>query len=300
MIKECLNKKYAIIVFAFLLAGCGVISDYAKQRKYEELVLNNPGALDPKVSSSHDYITHSYRLLEKYRISHDWPLGFNVCSYSTIDLPKDQQGRYWEESYSRLGDFFEYNGLTLQEERTDGYPDRSYDLSYLSMEEHVKPQKGVDGEGKPKIYGPSSVCHQYFGGSSHSLTIWLEKTSEDVWKKTLDRDFPGTRFMQEKIGNNTWYGKRSELAPPVPNKIRVIERRVLPIADTGYVFQFEFGADQDSLKIPGKHERMKKVYRHLLESVKIERLSPAEEAKQRARIQALREAIDAHKANRKR
>ncbi|MDT8404965.1 hypothetical protein [Sulfuriflexus sp.] len=300
MTQGLLLKNTAVVLFFSTLFGCGVVSDYAKQRQYEDLVLNNPGALDPKVSSSTGYITHSYRLLEKYRISHDWPIGFMVCRYSTIELPEEQQGRYWEESYSRLGDFFEYRGKTLQETKDIVNPHKAYTLSSLDKDEYVKPHKGVDGEGKPKIYGPSSVCHQYLLGTSHSLTVWLQKTSEDVWKKILDRDFPDSKLMQEKIGNNTWYGKRSELAPPLPNKVRAYERRVLPIADTGYVFEFEFGADQDSLKIPGTHERMKKVYRHLLESVKIERLSPAEESEQRRRIQGLREAIDAHEANKKR
>lgn len=296
-----LNRKIMqsllVTLLIALLTGCGFYAQQIREKNREEYLLNNPGAYDPRIVKATRYVNHQFNLPERFRITHDWVRGFTPCSYHIIDLPKEKQNGYWYGSYSRLGDFFEYRGKTLQERRDEGYPHKTYNISSLDQDEYVKPHQGVDGKGNPKTYDPRSVCNQYLLGTSHSLSIWLIKETEAQWKKGLDRDFPDSKLMQEKIGENIWYGKRSELAPHLPNKIRAYERRVLPIADTGYVFEFEFGADQDSLKISGKHEQMKKIYRHLLESVKIERLSPVEEAAQRARIQALREAIDAHEAN---
>ena len=57
---------------------------------------------------------------------------------------------------------------------------------------------------------------------------------------------------------------------------------LLPIADTPYTFLFALGANTDALNYLETHARFERVFRHLIESVRIEPLTPVIDAEMNA------------------
>ena len=287
----------SFLVFSF--SGCGFVSQQIREKNREEYLLNNPAAWDPQLSKNVGYANLKYQFLSRYAVQHAWPKGMSPCKYSRIQLPKSQQNGYWYGSYKRLGNIFEYNGKTLQERKTNGYPNRSIDLRYLSIDEYVRSDKYVY-QGKVKESGLKPICAQTFIGSSHTLTIFLRKWTTTEWVNKMEKLFPDSKFSTVRVGSNNWLVQKSSLKPPGFRRVSGrFESWILPIGDTGYSYYFDLGASTKSLKNPQMHEKMQKIFKHLIESVKIERLSIEEERLASAKVKKLITEIEAYEARRR-
>ncbi len=288
-----------LLMFLFVLTSCSNVIQQIKEKNREDYILSHPGVYDPIVPDKPDYVTHKFIFLEKYKVAHDWPYGFDICKYATMTLPKSMRDGTWYGSYRRLGDIFEYKGSTLQEVRVDGYPERSFDASYMSMDNHVKTWKKIDELGVERTYGHDPMCWQPLGSSSHTLVVRLYKRSLDEWRKALKKKLPDGVFAKKRIGNNVWLTQEFGLTPSKQNHVAgTFKTWVLPIGDTGYTYTFQLGASSESLNYPRTHAAMKKIFRHLIESVKIEELSKEEAAIASVKVKKLISEIEKYEARR--
>jgi len=290
-----------LLLFTIALTACSNVIHQINEKNREDYILSNPGAYDPTIPSKPDFATHKFIFLENFKVSHDWPYGFDICKYATMTLSKSQKDGTWYGSYKRLGDIFEYKGSTLQEVRVDGYPERSYDASYMSIDNHVRTWKKVDGLGIERTYGYDPICWQPLGGSSHTLVVRLYKRTVKQWRSSLEKSSPDGVFTMQKVGNNNWLTQEFELKPSKLNHIAgTFKTWILPIGDTGYTYTFQLGASSESLKHPRTHSAMIKIFRHLIQSVKIEPLSEREAAKAREKVRKLISEIEEYSARKNR
>ncbi len=288
------------LAIAFSLMACSNIIEQIKEKNREDYILSTPGAYDPVVPDKPNYLTHEFNFLEKYRISHDWPYGFDVCHYSAMILPKSQGNGTWYGSYRRLGDMFEYKGETFQEASVVGYPKGSRTSS--SIDNHVRTWKKVDSLGVERTYGYKPICSQSLLGSSQSIYISLY-SSEPKWLKKIvaktSKDDLEKYFFKEKINGMEWLVRRKKYRESEPNRYGFdIERWILKIKDTDYYYSFSFLANKESLRHPQMHAKMKKIFRHLIESVKIEALSKEEAAIASVKVKKLISEIEKYEARR--
>ncbi len=289
-------KTIRLIMVVFLLlqlTGCGF-------NRIDDYILKNPGAFDPKISKNSRYITQRFNFLAQYRVSHDWPLGFDVCKYTTIDLPELEQDGTWYGSYNRLGSIFEYRGKTLQERRTNGYPERSIDARYLLKDKYFRSVKEVNNQGEYEERGYNSICSQGFVRTNLLIGIQLIKkiksyvapVRNEVLKNTVIR-------RKESVNENKWIVFRHKLMSA--NKEHYLyphEEWILPVADTGYSFSFYFLANTESSSYE-EYSNLKDIFRHLIESVKIEKLDKKEAAKERAHVALIIKGIERYEASTK-
>ncbi len=296
IIKKNLTRAL-LLLFIFLLTSCSNVLQQINEKNREDYILSRPGVYDPVVIDKPDYVTHKFIFLEKYKVAHDWPYGFDICKYATMTLPKSMRDGTWYGSYRRLGDIFEYRGSTLQEVRVDGYPERSIDASYMSIDNHVKTWTKVDELGVERTYGYAPMCWQPLGGSSHTLVVRLYKRSLEEWRKALKKKLPDGVLAKKRIGNNVWLTQEFELTPSKLNDIAgTFKTWVLPIGDTSYTYTFQLGASSESLNHPRTHAAMIKIFRHLIESVRIESLSKEQAKQARAKVKKLIKEIEAYEA----
>ncbi len=281
-----------MVVLLLQLNGCGF-------NRFDDYILKNPGALDPKISKNARYITQRFDFLAQYEVSHEWPLGFNICKYTTIDLPESEQDGTWHGSYNRLGSVFEYKGKTLQERRTNGYPERSVDIRYLSKDNYFRSNKVLTNKGKQEEHGFESICHQTFIRSNMSLDVELTKRTKKQILGGRYQVINGEVIPDKEIINETeWTVIRYKLKRPKGDSfIYLHEEWILPIADTDYTYSFLFLANTESKLFPKEYKRLKRIFRHLIESVKIEKLGEDEATKARAHVASIIKGIEIYEAS---
>ncbi len=293
-----IKNVYYIIVIAisFFLPACSNAIQQIVEKNREEYLLHNPGALDPKIGSDVRYVTHTFKFLEKHKVSHDWPIGMDACGYSIIEIPESQQDGYWYGSYRRLGDIFEYKGSTLQEVRVNGYPERSYDASFMSLDNYVKTWKKVDELGVERTYGYDPICEQALVGASLSISVYLYSGKPKWLEKYTARRPAGSKekyFFKKKFAGRDWLVRKKKLKKKLSNGgVPAVEQWFTPVADTGYYYSFEFFSDADSPTDVHTYEVMRKVFRHLLESLKIERLNKKEAMQVQVKVKKLIQNIE--------
>jgi len=279
------------------LSACGFVAQQIKEKNREEYLLNNPAVYNPRISRKPEYVTHRYRFLSRYRVSHDWPLDFSVCHYARIDLPKEQQDGTWYGSYNRLGSIFEYKENTLQERRSNGYPERSVDTRYLSKDKYFRSIK-VLNKRKQEERGLRSICSQGFIRSNLLIGIrLLKKTKNQILadrEQVKDRDF---NPIKEVVKGNDWTVLRYKLRESnINHYLYPHEEWILPIADTGYSYSFHFLANTDSLHHE-EYGKLKNIFRYLIGSLKIEKLNEKDAAKARDHVNLIIKGIEKYESN---
>lgn len=230
-----------------------------------------PGALDASIPAIPYYVRHTFKLMGKYRVSHEWLGSASACGYGGyFGTPPGIPLRIRDS----LGEITETEG------RKYYTADKSYvgvkkngEIWRSDFDRYVSAEwQSTDGKGKVWTHkGFVPTCAQGWVGTSHSLSINLVKLKvSDAIKRYTEPDVP---LQEVQIGGNTW---ATQNAPLMPREINTIAGPylswLLPIGDTGYTFVFELGANQNSLKHPEAHARMQEIFRHLIESVKIETL----------------------------
>ena len=204
------------------------------------------------------YPSYSYKLMGKYQISHDFYGYLSNCHYSGALV-------------GTMGDIYEQDGHTLERGIAD--PSKS---SHFDRYTRATWDAGTKADGTPNIQpGYAPVCFQSWGTTSHVLLVRLQKKSLTTWKSGLAQFNPNGKFSEEIIGGNKWLIQKNELAPAPINGGTggAYLDYSTAIGDTGYILVIQLGANQDSLKYPQAHAQMQAIFKHLIESVKIEPLT---------------------------
>lgn len=282
--KKSMHLTLLILSLSLSLMSCGLTKEAFNSRANDRRLLK-PGALDLPIDEI--YKKYQYNFLDKYKITHDFIMA-SGCSY----IAKKPVGIYdllpgKNYAMSEAVDIYEKDNHTYQ--RTYPFNDINH-LNPINFDRYVRSVKVIgpmareaetdrwghryiDTSKLPPEYkeveqGFQPICFESWQNTQHFLTIYLNK-------RTLE--FPNIYGLKdgvishEKVGDNNWWVQKFDYQPyKINSSGRVVESWVLPVANTGYVFIFELGANQDSLKNPQAHTQMQAIFRYLIESVKIE------------------------------
>ena len=209
-------------------------------------------------------------------------------------LGKDKD-RYTGE-VNWVNSIFEEAGQTWQTSSMG--PARSFD-HYVRSQKVQRPDYGKDGKlvGYHEAEeGWQAVCYEAWMGTNHSVSAMLFRRTLSEWqnelaKRPYHRAYVAAEAAQftQQVKENTWYVYRAALQPmPSNGSGGPFELWILPVGDTNYTLALQFGANQESLKNPKIHAQFQTMFRHLLESVRIEPLTPAISAEmEQLKVQAL-------------
>jgi len=270
---------YGLVACTALLSACTFVSQQLADKRMEEQLLK-PGALDSPVATNFD--EYKFRFLDKYRVSHAWPVT-SACKYSSLGT----RYKMGDTSYGEIhlvDDIYEDGNSTKQ--RDDDKP-RNIDRFMRS----VKVKRPDYKDGKVVGYreaeeGLQAICYEAWVGSNHSISALLFRRTLSEWQdEVAQRQYfrpyiaPDAEQFVQQVEGNRWFVYRSALQPmPVNASGGPFELWILPLGDTGYTLALQFGANQNSLLNPLVHSKFKTMFVHLIESVRFEPLTPAIEA----------------------
>jgi len=271
------NKLLPLSVFLLAsmwsLTGCGVASEVIHHDANDQRLLK-AGALDVPINEI--YKKYQYNFLDQYKITHDFIMA-SGCNYR-VKKPIGIKDLIPSANYaiSEALDIFEQNNHTYQ---------RSYqtkDINHLNpdnIDRYVRPEfdRGLDPYGNPlpKGKGFQPMCFESWGGTSHVLAIKLYKKDIATWKSDLSQVNPNGKFTEETINGNKWLVQTNDIGQRALNGTGgAYLHYSTAIGNTGYTLTIQLGANQDSLKYPQAHAQMKAIFKHLIESVKIEQIKP--------------------------
>lgn len=251
------------------LTACGVASQVVNHEANDQRLLK-PGALDLPINQT--YRSYKYVFLDKYKVTHDWVF-VGSCSYGSVE---DVSGK---TVYT--GNIFEKDERTYVDRESSAYPKDSrykYGIKNLNITKYTRPewQNGTYSNGNPRIAkGFQPMCNQAWQISQHVIEIELRKQNINELMAAAKKYDPKLVFETRQVNNNKWQVRYSELGPaPLNGAGGPFQTWLLPIGDTGYTFIFGLGANQDSLQHPQAHAQMQAIFKHLIESVKIEPIKP--------------------------
>lgn len=265
--------SYAVLVI--FLTGCmGELI-----RKNDDRYMQT-GALDPNLTGYYDIYNVSF--LNKYRIRHEWPLPARACPYGSMPTLGKNEDRYTGE-INWVNSIFEEAGQTWQTSSMG--PSRSFDR-YVRSQKVQRPD--YDKDGKVAGYheaeeGLRAICYESWVATNHSVSAMLFRRTLNEWqdelaKRPYHRPYvaPNAEQFTQQVKENKWYVYRAALQPmPSNGSGGPFELWILPVGDTNYTLALQFGANQESLKYPETHARFQTMFQHLIESVRIEPLTPA-------------------------
>lgn len=256
-------KNMLLMALLLNLTACSIVSEVVNHEANDQRLLK-AGALD--VSIAEIYLRYQYKFLDKYQISHDFVMT-GGCSYygPPVGIKDIIPGTNY--AIRPATDIFEKDNHTWQETIYGRSDPRNIDR-------YTRPewQNGTDANGKPRIAkGFQSMCSQSWYSSQHVLNIELRKQNIDDLMAAAKKYDPKLVFETRVVNGNKWQVRFSDLGPaPLNGAGGPFQTWLLPIGDTGYTFIFGLGANQDSLKYPQAHAQMQAIFKHLIESVKIE------------------------------
>lgn len=259
--KQLLPLVLALELITLSLSGCGFAVGQLKGKANEEKLLK-PDALDHQLTDVYD--TYTFKFLDKYQVTHQFLRNSSGCRYAqrpTLGVNSGAMG----EVYA-VTDIFEKDSHTWQLSSKPGKP--------FNFDRYTRAEWTVSGyQGKPVTNkGFAPICGQVWAKTNHSLSVSLVKLPLDAaLKRYTVADVP---ISKQLIGKNIWTMQTSELEPPEANSYGAdYLAALLPIEDTGYTFVFKLKANEDSLNYPQVHAQMQQIFKHLIESVRIESLS---------------------------
>jgi hypothetical protein len=241
----------------------------------EEQLLK-PGALDSPGATNFD--EYHFRFLDKYRVVHAWPLT-SACKYAGLRT----RYRMGETSYGDLhivDDIFEGNGSTRQRDAdTPGGGDFNRFVRSIKVQrpeyEMVNGVRGISHYYENEE-GLQPICFEAWVGSSHSLVMRLHKRDIATWKSQWSSYNPSGVWTEKSIGGNHWQVLENSEANLASSGTGGWFRSYLtPVGDSGYTLALQLGATQRSLENPQAHAAFQTMFESLIESVKIEPLTPA-------------------------
>ena len=285
----------ACLLAVIALGGCGIKEGI---KRSDERYLT-PGALDLPLTNVYD--TYQYKFLDKYSITHQWSHTAGTCKYRKIRSDDLRGGRFFavDNIYELDGHTWQVGTQTFEEVKRTRYVNPKYPRPPLTFDEYafshgfdryvrsvkvMNPVYGqVNGErqrtGEEEIeVGLQSLCFNSWYATSHSLVMRLHKQDLKTWKARWTQFNPKGKWSEQLVAGNVWVLQETleqELSPSAPGASGGwFQSWLLPIGDTGFTISMQLGASQESMQYPEAHARMKAMFRHLIESVKIEPLQP--------------------------
>jgi len=260
----------AALIGIGLLAGC-----HNLYRNLEEPYMR-PGALDKGITTNLD--VYKFKFIDRYRVTHAWPVTSN-CHYSKLPTKYTRSSAGYGE-VKIVDDIYEDEKGIWQRDT----PPKNISSYVRSKIVHQPIFENVNGGRAIVRYedqeqGLQAMCFQAWVGTSHALILRLHKRDMETWKTLWSRYNPSGKWTQQQINGAFW--------ATLENDEKDMQRTgtggwfksyLTPIADTGYSISIQLGANQDSLQNPQAHAAMQLLFRQLLESVKVEHLTPSIEA----------------------
>lgn len=250
------------------LSACGFVSQQLADKAREDQLLK-PGALDRNLTNVYD--TYQFKFLDKYRITHEWPRNSKGCQYAGLPTLNVNDGFHGE--FYAIRDIYETNVSTKQR---GAHPSWEFDRFVRSTYKRQIPEFDAAGNKTGRMLekeetGLEPVCFEAWVGTSHSTALRLYKSSLTE-RIAFYSKRPGKQ-SQETIGAQTWWAWRYPIDNGSPEAYGG-EAWVRAIGDTGYTLALELGAGHESLKFSQAHANFQAMFRHLIESVKIEEIEP--------------------------
>lgn len=141
---------------------------------------------------------------------------------------------------------------------------------------YVSREKGKEGE--VLEVGFQQVCFEYWWVSSHYVSASIRRSSLSDYEASFAQGFRLAKWSTEHLNGLSW--RVAEVPTNLiearkPNGLGGAYRAWLTeLGDSGYVICIEMGANQESLDHPRAHAEIEAVFKHLVGSLKVERLTP--------------------------
>ena len=223
--------------------------------------------MDARLTNVYD--TYQFRLVNKYRVTHEWMRNSDGCRYSMVATLNVKDGLHGE-TY-RVDDIVERNGISYQ---VDG--EEEYDLGrYIQSRVLEKSAHQGNEESLERIeVGYRPLCLQEWSETKSLISFRMHSFSLKDYRDAFTKRYPDARWSQKRLGQNTWTVQ--EVADKDLQSVNGVggmyQTWLLPIGDTGYIIILDLGANRKTMEHPEAFEELKGVFKHLLESVKIEPL----------------------------
>ena len=254
-----------------MLGGCGI---EAAIKQNDDRYMQ-PGVMDSQLTGI--YNTYQFSLLDKHRVTYQW-VNTSGCGVRGIEHEnadkKDIHGRHFEglRIYEDAGKTWSSAGLS-----------KPYDFDrYVRSVKYISKERGREGE--VMEIGFKALCFESWWVPSHFFRYKLHKRDLASWREIRTEKTPKGKWSERRVGANLWLVQEMAEQDFSPRPLNGVggpfQIWLLPIGDTGYTIGMELGASQESLQYPDAHARLQAVFRHLIESVKIEPLTPTIEAEQ--------------------
>ena len=252
-----------IFCLAALISGCGV--DEVIRRNDDRYA--TPGAMDSPLTGI--YNTYRFDLLDRYRVSHQWLE--SGCAYRGVRQPSTQQGMLSRTFVGR--DIVEKDGKTWLR----SLEQRLFDFDpWVRSVKWTSKEKGKEGEVLEVGFKP--LCFESWWTSSHYLRLRIQKRSLAEFEGEFSERFPEGKWRSESLNGLSW---RVQQVPSTQLRIRrpnglggPFQAWLTALGDSGYVMSIEMGASKESLDHPQAHADIEGVFKHLVSSLKVERLAP--------------------------
>jgi len=255
------------LLLAAVLTGC--VSEII--RKNDDRYLQ-PGALDPILTGYYD--AYRFNFLGKYQITHQWPLPARACKYRSLPTLGRDKDRYKGEIFA-VEDIYEIDGSTWHPQ-----PPWNFDRFVRPTYKVQIPEFDVAGKKTGRMLekeetGLEPVCFEAWVGTSHTLILRLHKRDLATWKGMWSEYNPSGKWAQKQVNGIHWWALENEEKDlQLTGTGGWFQSWLAPIGNTGYTLTIQLGANKQSLQHPQAHANFQAMFRHLIESVKIEEIKP--------------------------
>ncbi len=265
-------RRMIAMCLVLALPGCSLEEAL---RQNEERYMR-PGALDsPAPSGSSGYATYSYKLMRRYRVTHDWVLT-TACDYRAREYPeglKPHPSDFWN-----VPEIYEENGSTWQASNHGARP-RNIDTLVTSVKV-ISQAKG--DEGRLVELGNQTACFESWLKSSHILVVRLRRGPLEVLQAEVTRQTLASgvtpRWERRTRNGLEWLVlniPEDQLIALQPNRFGgPYLTWIAALGESGYSMAFTLGANRESLQYPRAHAAMQVTLMHLVDSLKVESLPP--------------------------
>ena len=267
-----IRQAFFLIIVVTCLAGCGIASEAINHEANDRRMLR-AGALDLPISEI--YSKYQYKFLDHYKITHDFVMAGSCHYYGPpVGIKDIIPGTNY--AISPVLDIFEKGNHTY----TKAYQNNdTAKLNPSNIDQYTRPewQMGPSGDGSYRtVKGFNPMCFQSWGGTSHTLGVKLYKQDISTWQQKLTIANPNGKFTEEIIGGNKWLVQTNPIAERRINSTGgAFLHYTTAIGNSGYTLTMQIGANKDSLQHPQAHAQMQAIFKHLIESVKIETIASA-------------------------
>lgn len=251
------------VLMTLFLSGCTVQSFL---RENDERY-STAGALDSQLTGVYD--AYEFNLMDGYRVSHQWLE--SGCRYRGLKQSPAASGRG-----IRL-----YRGQDIVEKDAKTWL-RFDDMRLFDFDGWVRSVKWISQEkgkeGQLVEIGLKPVCFESWWKSSHYLRIRLQKRTLAEFEAVFEKEYPEGNWRSQSLNGLNWRVQSVPLAQlrsrPLNGVGGPYQSWLVGLGDTGYAMAIEMGASQESLAHPQVHAAIEGVLIHLVNSLKVDRLTP--------------------------